>query len=112
MRNSKENVDMTDLNIGDIFVNIWGWEQTNANFYQIIGKTNKSVTIQEVNIAKVSGGDMRGTVIPKKDDFKNENKIRKIVKNIGCNNPIYILKMEYGFCYLWDKKPVSVTSYA
>lgn len=37
------------INVGDIFVSIWGYEQTNVNFYQVISfNGKKTVVLREI----------------------------------------------------------------
>lgn len=33
------------IQIGDIFVNTWGYEQTNVDFYQVVGKIGKATLL-------------------------------------------------------------------
>lgn len=61
------------LAVGDILYTIWGYEQTNASFYQVVRLvSDKSAVIQEVikEILPVSRGAMSGVCVPCKDKFR------------------------------------------
>ena len=36
-----------NVTVGTIFSESWGWEQTNVNFYEVVSRTEKMVTIRE-----------------------------------------------------------------
>jgi len=60
----------SDVKVGDVFNTSWGWEQTNVEFYQIVGKPSKCrVEYREIGQALVDTGNMCGTVTPKVGDF-------------------------------------------
>jgi hypothetical protein len=104
-------VTTENIPIGTIFNWSWGWEQTNVNFFQVIAKTEKTLTLQEIN-SEYKGGDMSGVKMPIKDNFTNEKPMRKKLGDIGATTPQYFIKMEYGWCSIWDGTPQSVSSYA
>lgn len=37
-----------EVTVGTIFSESWGWEQTNVNFYEVVSRTEKMVTIREI----------------------------------------------------------------
>jgi hypothetical protein len=59
-----------DYKEGDVIVHTWGYDQTNATFYQVVRVTTSSVWIKKLNTNKTYDGEsMTGTATPKKDDF-------------------------------------------
>jgi hypothetical protein len=88
------------LQVGDILVSSWGWEQTNVDFYQVIEVKGKMVKIQEIAQSMPNGeeGFMTGYVIPLKDKFleKEEPMLKKVLKG----NMVKIAS--YAWASLWD----------
>jgi hypothetical protein len=76
-----EEID-SKIQVGDVFVCSWGWEQTNINFYQVVArKGKKTVTVRE--IAKVqTESDGEGYyydyVKPAKDHFVGEEEDHRL----------------------------------
>jgi len=46
------------VEVGDIFVDSWGWEQTNVDLYQVVAKpTAKTVIVREIACETVKGSE-------------------------------------------------------
>jgi len=100
--------------IGDILEYTWGYEQTNADFFQVIGitKSGKSVLIHEIKSIETEDSPlaMSGSAVPVPGAFKpDKSTIRKQIKTSGDH---IILSMDYGVARKWDGLPVSYSSYA
>ena len=52
------------LEVGAIFYSSWGYEQTNINFYQVVGIKGKNLTIQEIGKKRVSESIASEMVVP------------------------------------------------
>ena len=94
---------------GDILVSLWGYEQTNVSFYEIVKLTEKMVTVVELDNRIESGGHYHYQAMPVPGSGKGEAIRRRIVYNgpvPGCriNDCIY--------ARLWDGSPQYGTSYA
>lgn len=92
--------DMAKVQIGDIFCNSWGYDQTNVDYYQVTAKSNRSVTIREIGCKSVPGSGvshgMADRVVPSKDAFlDNEKPMKKVVYFSG-GQPY--LPMKHGSC--------------
>jgi len=75
------------VKVGDIFFTSWGWEQTNVEFYQIVGKPSKCrVEYREIGQDLVDTGNMCGTVTPKVGDFISEVKVGRLNVTGGISN--------------------------
>ena len=57
--------------IGDLYVNSWGYDQTNVDAYQVTRLTPKKMELAPIDTAPVSGTDgfMSCKVVPVKDSF-------------------------------------------
>jgi hypothetical protein len=73
----KMNVDETNENfLGKVFYTSWGYDQTNVEFYQVVGlKGKKTVILKELECDYVASGDMQGKVTPKLDCFENDKEV-------------------------------------
>lgn len=108
------------VKIGDIFHYSWGYEQTNANYFQVIAlKGTKQVIIKEIayQVTETTGLDSY-KVRACKDKFLKDSQFIKD-NNIGAvkqvkglaNGTIYINIESFGFCSLWDGTDDVMTSY-
>jgi len=87
-----------DVNVGDVFLNSWGYDQTNTDFYQVVRVTKASVFLQKIAyevVNETSWGSYE--VRPVKDSFDTEQK--PIMKRINRspNGNIY-LTFKCGSC--------------
>ena len=97
------------LQVGDILLCTWGYDQTNVDFFQVIKVTAKTVTVQEVEAEAVSSpnNNMSDYCVAKRDAFKTKSKpIRKVVHDGNR------LSFDYHDAYLWDGKPQYRSWYA
>ena len=96
----KQPVNRYGVKVGDMFCDIWGYEQTNVDFYQVVDlKGSTTVVLKPVKKNARMIGNMSYMVSPIKDDFlegkyktrlmtNGEETIQRRVKDIG-NNSIY-----------------------
>ncbi len=108
------------IKVGDIFHYSWGYEQTNANYFQVVSlKGTKQVIIREISyeITETTGLDSY-KVRPIKDSFLKESQFIadngigaiKQVKGLE-NGTIYINIESFGFCSLWNNTDDLMTCY-
>lgn len=73
------------VEVGDILVASWGYEQTNIDYYQVtdmIGKT--MVEVRKINGEHVEDTSwMTGKSKPSKDNFTDDEPMRRVAKNGG-----------------------------
>ncbi len=76
-----------DVKIGDIFSSSWGYDQTNVDYYQVVGFAGKTmVALREIAGRTTETGFMCGQKVPTPGAFKG-GAIRKKLK-LGYNgNP-------------------------
>lgn len=96
------------VKIGDIFVNSWGYDQTNIDYSKVISFTpsGKSVTIVSIGQKIVEKtGDMTELVVPDPDNITSEPRM----KRLGVwNNHIEAGQGNWK----WDGKPERQSHYA
>ena len=84
--------EMADnVKVGDIFVNSWGYDQTNVNAYEVVAKPSAAtVVIREIGMAAVEGSYGRDCqrVMPVAGAFIGEEEKRRIGQ--------YGIKTQYG----------------
>ena len=81
-----------NVKVGDIFINSWGYDQTNVNYYQVTKRLKSSVKIR--GIGKKSVGD--SDVMPVKGSFTGKEEMRRILPRGG-------IKTEYGWASKYKK---------
>ena len=97
--------NLEKFNVGDILVSSWGYDQTNIDFYQIVGRTDKMVTIRAIGKdCKVTGNGYDDKVMPIKDYFIGG----KMKKKIGAYG---ISLTSYSSAWLWDGNPKYETAW-
>lgn len=108
------------VKVGDIFHYSWGYEQTNANYFQVIAlKGTKQVIIREIayKVTDITGYESYKVRACKDEFLKDSSFIKdnsigaiKQVKGLK-NGTIYINIESFGFCSLWDGTEDVMTSY-
>lgn len=118
----KENKQKRNLNVkvGDIFHYSWGYEQTNANYFQVIAlKGTKQVIIREIlyEVTERIGFESfkvrpcKNAFIEKSQFIEDNSKgAIKLLKGLQ-DGTIYINVDCFGFCKLWNGKENIMTSY-
>lgn len=111
-RHRKEMAKPNSFQEGDILYNSWGWEQTNIDFYLVVGRTDKTIKIRQIEAERKESAPlaMSGTTMPVKVDgeyrFASEEVLtKKVVKGDGCN-------FKYGWGSKWDGQPMGCSWYA
>ena len=87
-----ERKDLLDgIEVGAIMVHTWGYDQTNVDFFQVVSRTAKTLTIRELAHQEAPGKDgfgwTGGYVLPVKDSF---------------TTPAQVVRSPYR---IWDGKP-------
>jgi len=75
------------VKIGDIFIDSWGYEQTNVDFYQVVAKPSaKTVIVREIACRSEDGSQMShgmaDNVFPVRDAFIG-SEMKKRIDNYG-----------------------------
>lgn len=95
------------LKVGDILDGIWGYEQTNVEFYQVVEvPSSQYVMIRKLaQVITEETGYMQGRCMPAKDQFIGESLRRKVSDN-------RVKLHDSCGLSLWDGKQRSWSSYA
>lgn len=96
---------------GDIFYHSWGYEQTNIDYYQVIKTTKKTISLIRIkgSAEEYNNSGMTGSVIPIKDNFVDDETIRKTPYLLDGK---WCISFEYGAGSQWDGEPMNFTNYA
>lgn len=99
--------------VGKIVQYMWGYGQTNQDFFKVVDRTPKTVVLQQLESIPVSEDgnpnfkrvykDMYGYCVPDPDNFKDNAPVRKRVFNANTSHES--LKGEFGSMRLWDGTP-------
>lgn len=98
------------VKVGDVFVERWGYDQTNIDFYQV---TRVSASGQTVTLRPVEARIVDGRVVPAPDRFRRELRgsvgdspagFRRKVK-AGWRGDPWITMTTYSGASLWDGRP-------
>jgi hypothetical protein len=112
MNNAQNEIKMPEpepQRIGDIWESTWGYDQTNADFYQVVKVTAKTVTLQQVGtVDKHDSRTYTGHSVPDTSKHKGEP-FRRTVKTVFGNPGVSI--NSYAFAEPWDGKPIATSSY-
>jgi len=98
------------LKVGDIFCNSWGYEQTNVDFFEVIGIQGSMAEIRAISQEEVPGSqaNMSESVTPIPGAFHGES-FKKIIQSTG-TEPYF--SMGHGWCGKWDGRPKYQSHYA
>ena len=101
--------DEADVHIGDVFVHDWGYDQTNIDFYEVVGLTGASVKVRQVSNKIVrSDGSGSDYVVPNKGNFVGEEQTKRI--KMLDDGRVYLNMSSYGWCEKWNGEPERQTS--
>lgn len=100
-----------NIQIGDIFYNSWGYDQTNIDFYQVVATTAKTISLRRISSATTDSNDyqMSGRKIALRDRFVGTEVLRKTPYLFS---GVWHISFEYGAGCAWDGTPMSYSWYA
>ncbi len=104
-------VPQHDIKKGDIFYNSWGYEQTNIDYYQVVKTTKKTISLTRIKgtAEDYNNSGMTGSVIPLKDNFVDDEVIRKTPYLLDNN---WYVKFNHGIGKQWEGEAMRFSSYA
>jgi hypothetical protein len=99
------------VKVGDIFYSSWGYDQTNVDFYEVVGLTGASVKVREVAQERLSSdGYGSDQVVPVPGYYIGEVMTKRISDARHWNGTASIKISQSRFAYLWDGTPRRQTS--
>lgn len=96
------------IQAGTILYSSWGYEQTNIDFFKVLSRKGKTVTMRKIGSKVESYNDhhMSGRKVADETVTEGEVMTKRINKfgNITLNS--------FAFCGVWDGRPLSFSEYA
>lgn len=98
------------LTVGQILESMWGYDQTNVDFYEVVKVTRTTVVVRKLRAEAVEQrAHMSSTVTPNPEDYAGEPFRRKV---ITYGSSPFIQIESYANAYPWDGAPRTATHYA
>tara|TARA_R100001443_G_scaffold16126_1_gene25937 strand:- start:1982 stop:2311 length:330 start_codon:yes stop_codon:yes gene_type:complete len=95
------------IKIGDIFSCSWGYEQTNIDFYIVVGLAGKTmIYLQKIGSKNHEVGQYSDLVLPNASDIKGV----KIKRKVYDYNSPGVMISSFQWASLWDGKPEEQTN--
>lgn len=96
------------LQVGSILSSSWGYDQTNVDFYQVVGLTGKqTVLLRKIAQNATEDSYMSGYTVPSPGQFVGNEVLRK---RVSADNAVRITN--YSYAYPWRGGPMRWSSYA
>lgn len=105
-------VDGVTVKVGDFFIDSWGYDQTNIDYYEVLAITpsGKSVKVRKVQKAAVSSTGYAHNVAPLPGTvarFGGEIQTKRL--SFGGYFGVSIKTHSFSWAHLWDCKPHAET---
>lgn len=99
-----------DLSVGDILFSLWGYDQTNVDFYEVVRVPSaRSAVVRQATTAS-SSGYMAGVTVPKPGEFVPTAK--ESTHRAAGRHCLYGGNLSLTSLQKWDGKPKCVSWYA
>lgn len=97
------------VGVGSFFYTSWGYDQTNVDFYEVVGLTPKSVKVRRVSKDIVGGDDgpAGNSVVPNPGDYVG-GEFTALLLDSGYRDAA--IKAEGQYAWLWDGVPKYMTA--
>ena len=94
------------LQVGDILSCSWGYDQTNVDFYEVVGVSGQYVDIRSIAQRSEDTGNMTGTCLPRPGRYlgKADRKLVQYGDSVTISS--------YSSARKWDGRPLRWSSYA
>jgi len=98
--------------VGDVVVTTWGYEQTNASFYEVVGVTAKACRLRELehDDTEARPQSMSGHATPRRNEYRSEPFLARLAPHWREGEAPYV-NTPHGSASLWDDRPVPVSWY-
>jgi len=98
------------VEVGDIFRSLWGYDQTNIDFYVVdsVTKSGKSMKVTKIGSRvddPMAGGDAYDVVRPDPTRRLGESKLRRIQWSTYNEVTPYFKVASYANAYRWEGRP-------
>jgi len=103
------NKPLPSVNIGDIYVCSWGYDQTNIDYYKVTNVKNKTVNLVSIGQKRNYTGHMQGECVPDPSVVGNKIYTKRIIDN---GNSVSFKMTSYSWAYKWNGKTNCFTEWA
>lgn len=97
------------VNVGDIYVCSWGYDQTNIDYYKVLEVKNKSVVIASIGQDRTYTGHMQGECKPLPNVVIGNPITKRIIPN---GNSTSLKITSFSWAYPWSGKTNHFTEWA
>ena len=97
------------VTVGDIFVSIWGYGQSNVEFFQVTRKTKSTIALRQLRSEIVETGEFYDSIMPNTDYPTEESITRK--KVFEHHELLSINLSSFKTAMLWNGKAAKQTAF-
>lgn len=103
------NKPLPTVNIGDIYVTSWGYDQTNIDYYKVTNVKNKTVNLVSIGQKRNYTGPMQGECVPDPSVTGNKIYTKRMIPN---GDSVSFKMTSYSWAYKWNGKTNHFTEWA
>ena len=103
------NKPLPSVNIGDIYVCSWGYDQTNIDYYKVTNVKNKTVNLVSIGQKRNYTGHMQGECVPDPSVVGNKIYTKRMIPN---GDSVSFKMTSYSWAYKWNGKTNCFTEWA
>ena len=96
------------LNVGDILVSSWGYDQTNVDWYEVVGVKGASINIQPVSSTVTESGEGYDHVAPLPGETYGRVRTKRPTR---FGDTVAVKISSFAYAYIWDGQPKHETAY-
>jgi hypothetical protein len=87
------------VEVGDVFVSTWGYDQTNVDYYQVVAVSGQMATVRAIKGEGEDDGFMTGKCVPVPDQFCGEPRRVKLQKYSDSQSGASFKVNSYAYAY-------------
>jgi hypothetical protein len=99
------------VQVGDFFVSSWGYDQTNIDFFVVVGKTAARIKVQACRKERVGGNGYSDSVVPVEGGACGPVMVKK-VSSCDRDRKAYFSVNSFAGAWAWDGKAEAQTNSA
>jgi len=103
------NKPLPTVNIGDIYVTSWGYDQTNIDYYKIVSVKNKTAKLVSIGQTCNYTGSMQGECMPDPNVVGNNILTKRMINN---GDSVSFKITSFSWAYKWNGKANHFTEWA
>lgn len=106
---TKVEKPLPTVNIGDIYVTSWGYDQTNIDYYKVTNVKNKTVNLVSIGQKRNYTGTMQGECVPDTSVEGNKIYTKRMINN---GDSVSFKMTSYSWAHKWNGKTNHFTEWA